>query len=734
MDTIDVKKASQKRRQGQTLAEFAITLPTLLIIMFGIIEFGRIFQAWVSLQNAARTAARYASTGQYYEDQYPMETILNEAVPSDPTGFIPCVDDGPEDFRTYPTTASHTADQRGTKTTVQPNGIGNGTVNVYSGGLESLFATWYDGKNCDPRDSDDQDRRKDMARILSIMQEARRGAAGLAIENNQWSVPTDPLVKDNVQANWNQLPWFEGWQTSPRPPRSDQRYWFNVIVCSDRQFLYDAQKGESKAKYQIDNGSGTSDTTGARFIPYQGDQTLLVNNTVVTPWAPSCLLNEDPTTAALPAGGFSNAGQAWLDAGAPEDTVYVTVTFNHPLITPLGIAPFITLQARRSAIVETFRSSGNRGGVIFGPPIGANASTLTPVASDTPAPTATNTLKASNTPTGTATLTKTPPGPFTCALLSLSNKQLIGNQVQIDIQNDNVQSTFVTRVQITWPNIPAFAQMGLTQMTLNTVAMWTGPDPQVAGTSTTTDTNTKPGTPPFTSQAISIRQLDALDTGTYAAVFNGPPVLSAYVAPNQYAITLTIDNPVNPALPCVLTSQATVATATPTVAGQPTATKTPTPDCTGPLINVKFNSFGNFGIVRFDILNQRTVTSTLVSIKINWQKYVNSQHLRKISLVAPVGQAGSVVVWDSGNVNEDANPPTNSTSEGTWLTNFTVPAGAPGSPSITSIFLDFEGIYRYDDYFASTSPRYGGASDFNNSDFVLTCGTPGGTAGTTSGG
>src|SRR6185369_10585431 len=110
-------------------------------------------------------------------------------------------------------------------------------------------------------------------------------------------------------------------------------------------------------------------------------------------------------------------------------------------------------------------------------------------------------------------------------------------------------------------------------------------------------------------------------------------------------------------------------------------------DCTGPLINVKFNSFDNFGIVRFDILNQRTVTSTLVSIKINWQKYVNSQHLRKVSLVAPVGQAGSVVVWDSGNVNEDATPPTNSTSEGTWLTNFTVPAGAPGAPSITSVFL-----------------------------------------------
>jgi len=403
------------------------------------------------------------------------------------------------------------------------------------------------------------------------------------------------------------------------------------------------------------------------------------------------------------------------------------------LITPLGIAPFITLQARRSAIVETFRTSGNRTGSIFVAPIGADAPDQ-PKVTDTATLVPTATATASRTPTGTATLTNTPPGPFTCSLLSLSNKQLVGNQIQIDIQNDNIQTTFISRVQITWPNIPSFAQMGLTQMSLNTVAIWNGPDPQLLpGSTTTTDTNTKPGTPPFSSTSTFVRQLAAQDAGTYAATFSGPQ-LATYVGANQYAITITVDNPLNATSPCVLTSAATTQTATPTVAGQPTATKTPTPDCTGPLINVKFNSFDNFGIVRYDILNQRTVTSTLVSIKINWVKYVNSQHLVKVSLVAPPGSPGSVVVWDSGNVNEDATPPTNSKTEGTWLTNFTVPAGAPGNPSITPVYFDFEGIYRYDDYFASTSPRYGGSSDFNFSDFELTCGTPGGTAGTTSGG
>ena len=52
----------------------------------------------------------------------------------------------------------------------------------------------------------------------------------------------------------------------------------------------------------------------------------------------------------------------------------------------------------------------------------------------------------------------------------------------------------------------------------------------------------------------------------------------------------------------------------------------------------------------------------------------------------------------------------------TWLTNYSIPRGA-----VTSIYLDFEGIYRYDEYYASTNPLYGGASDFSLSTFDLVC-------------
>ena len=52
------------KSQGQALVEFALIITVLLMIMFLIVESARILQGWVTVQNAARTGARYAITGQ----------------------------------------------------------------------------------------------------------------------------------------------------------------------------------------------------------------------------------------------------------------------------------------------------------------------------------------------------------------------------------------------------------------------------------------------------------------------------------------------------------------------------------------------------------------------------------------------------------------------------------------------------------------------------------------------
>lgn len=49
---------SEKKESGQALVEFALVLPLLLLLVFGIIEFGRIFQASLVVSHAAREGAR----------------------------------------------------------------------------------------------------------------------------------------------------------------------------------------------------------------------------------------------------------------------------------------------------------------------------------------------------------------------------------------------------------------------------------------------------------------------------------------------------------------------------------------------------------------------------------------------------------------------------------------------------------------------------------------------------
>lgn len=50
---------------SQALLEFALALPILLMLLFGIIDLAALFQAWLTVENIARQTVRYAVTGQY---------------------------------------------------------------------------------------------------------------------------------------------------------------------------------------------------------------------------------------------------------------------------------------------------------------------------------------------------------------------------------------------------------------------------------------------------------------------------------------------------------------------------------------------------------------------------------------------------------------------------------------------------------------------------------------------
>lgn len=61
-------QVSTQKRKAQGMVEFALVLPILLLLIFGIIEYSRLFYAWIIIENAARSGVRYAVTGNYNED------------------------------------------------------------------------------------------------------------------------------------------------------------------------------------------------------------------------------------------------------------------------------------------------------------------------------------------------------------------------------------------------------------------------------------------------------------------------------------------------------------------------------------------------------------------------------------------------------------------------------------------------------------------------------------------
>jgi Flp pilus assembly protein TadG len=70
------------------VVEFALVILVLLTVVMGIIEFGRLLQTWVTVQNSAQAAVRFATTGQcavdptapgWDEDAARLQCIKDEA-------------------------------------------------------------------------------------------------------------------------------------------------------------------------------------------------------------------------------------------------------------------------------------------------------------------------------------------------------------------------------------------------------------------------------------------------------------------------------------------------------------------------------------------------------------------------------------------------------------------------------------------------------------------------------
>ena len=63
-----------KREEGQSTVEFALILPLLILLIFGMIDFGWLFYNKIEVNNASREGARYAAI-HWTEGSYEADTI-----------------------------------------------------------------------------------------------------------------------------------------------------------------------------------------------------------------------------------------------------------------------------------------------------------------------------------------------------------------------------------------------------------------------------------------------------------------------------------------------------------------------------------------------------------------------------------------------------------------------------------------------------------------------------------
>ena len=58
----EIRTVGRRRRErGQSLVETAIVFPILLLLLAAVVDFGRAFDAYIVLTNAAREGARYGA-------------------------------------------------------------------------------------------------------------------------------------------------------------------------------------------------------------------------------------------------------------------------------------------------------------------------------------------------------------------------------------------------------------------------------------------------------------------------------------------------------------------------------------------------------------------------------------------------------------------------------------------------------------------------------------------------
>ena len=75
-------KRIKRRERGQSLVETAVVLPILLLLVVAIVDFGRAFDAYIILTNAAREGARFGAIKPSLTEEEVKQIVVDDVLGS----------------------------------------------------------------------------------------------------------------------------------------------------------------------------------------------------------------------------------------------------------------------------------------------------------------------------------------------------------------------------------------------------------------------------------------------------------------------------------------------------------------------------------------------------------------------------------------------------------------------------------------------------------------------------
>ena len=419
-------------QSAQGMVEFALVLPVLLMLIFGIIEFGRIFQAWLSVQNSARFAVRYAVTGQYNPD-YCDDAAIAEAgnevfseylgTPISPL-IIPAAADtyggDPQDCRipnTYNAVLYASAPFSGMS--------GNELSLAVSETIENMTSIL-----------------QDYARLQSIQDIAQQDAFAIAL--------------DTTKTNTDEIGYFKVVVLSSRVAQycADQSIdWNDCITTSDPSL--DKYWSASPAGFEDAGGPGDSILIGVDF-----------NHPLITPFLVQAWPYLHLTTVRRGNIEIFRASKAINVApplGMPSPTASLTPSIT-PSPTPTETPTFTPSRTPTQTLTPSTTSS----------PTTTSTTTTTLTPSKTFTPSMTPSITQTPTKTRTPTLTPTP----SCGNLSMSlgmNGSRI-DRLQANIYNGNFMDADFGTVVVSWDSTSGNSNRYVDWINVNSTRVYGGND------------------------------------------------------------------------------------------------------------------------------------------------------------------------------------------------------------------------------------------------------------------